>query len=219
MRILLCAVMLGALAAAVPAAAQVPGPDRTILIAPPPTATPPLAPLVSAVNRLRATNPNLIVQRILSFDADGDGRVAAAELPERMQELVGRIDKSEDGWISEQEIRNSIETRFTVRTGNAVLRPEDSGFNGVVNDLKLPASKREQALAIVKSRTTVRNLNEGAAGDVYARLRELLDDEEYENFVAAARRLSFSNVVVGGVVGGVPGVTPAIVFPRGSQPR
>lgn len=215
MRTLLCMVMLGALAASSPVSAQVPGiePDRTILIAPPPK--PPSADVqrvAESLQRLRlsaTTAPADLVRRILSFDADGDARVTEAELPERMQEIVRRADKNADGWLTEEEIRAAVDIRRTVRTGNVVVRTSVPGLEGVIHDLKLPPEKREQALAIVKGRTTVRNLNEGANGDVDARMRALLDDEEYENFVAAARRLSFSTVVVSSVVGGATGVKPA----------
>jgi hypothetical protein len=53
-----------------------------------------------------------------------------------------------------------------------------------------------------------RNVNDPASidgGDLYARLRELLDDGEYANFVAAAARLARTpQVRIRGIVGAIP---------------
>jgi len=80
--------------------------------------------------------------------------------------------------------------------------------------------KRERALAIVSAHTPAGRVPDPLAGnaiepgtrDMYKEMRLLLDNEEYENFVAAATRLSKSQFragippgVVGGAVGGVVG--------------
>src|SRR5688572_12818856 len=46
-----------------------------------------------------------VLARVMSFDRDRDGKVATGELSERMQNLVGRGDRSGDGALDESEIR------------------------------------------------------------------------------------------------------------------
>ncbi|UCF32892.1 MAG: hypothetical protein JSV78_11225 [Phycisphaerales bacterium] len=49
------------------------------------------------------------VERLMSHDADGDGKVTAAELPERMQRLLDRADTNEDGAIDQAEAEAAAE--------------------------------------------------------------------------------------------------------------
>jgi hypothetical protein len=60
----------------------------------------------------------------------------------------------------------------------------------VIKDLKLPPAKHEAALAIASAPQLARHLNAPVGAAVLGEMRALLDDEEYENFVAAAARLS-----------------------------
>ena len=157
----------------------------------------------SQPERLPRFNPARVVNRIMSFDRNADGRITKDELPERMQELIARYDRNDDGVLTADEVRTAVDSRFTVSGVITSGAHADEGLPGVVNDLKLPASKREQALAIVQGQPALRSINDPANVDVYTRMRQLLDDEEYTNFEAAARRLTFRRGVVGGVIGGV----------------
>jgi hypothetical protein len=142
------------------------------------------------------------MNRLLSFDANGDDRVAPEELPERMATLVSRGDKNRDGFLTNDEIIVLVDVPQTVpRPVNGIVRRSD-GLAGVIADLKLPAATHNQALAIVKA---PRNLSDPASGDLYSAMKALLDDEDYENFVAAAARLRATAGFNGGVVGGVSG--------------
>lgn len=38
--------------------------------------------------------------RLMSFDKDNDGKLSAAELPERMQGMMARADKNNDGFLT-----------------------------------------------------------------------------------------------------------------------
>ena len=50
------------------------------------------------------------VERVMSFDANGDGKVSKEEMPERMQErLLQRADTSGDGAIDKEEISKFVE--------------------------------------------------------------------------------------------------------------
>jgi hypothetical protein len=69
-------------------------------------------------------------------------------------------------------------------------------------------------LAIVKG---PRNVHDPASVDLQAEMKELLDDEDYLNFVAAVARLRSTSSIIGGIVGGVAG-NPASPPPSG-QPN
>jgi hypothetical protein len=165
-------------------------------------------------NPARIVNdPARVVNRVMSFDRDADGRITKDELPERMQELIARHDLNDDGVLTVDEVRVSVDSRFSVPGGVITSRAgADEGLPGVINELKLPASKREQALAIiqgqqreqalaiVQGQPAVRHLNDPANAEIRTKMRQLLDDEEYADFEAAARRLTFRRGVVGGIV-------------------
>ena len=137
--------------------------------------------------------PAGVVQRFLSFDADGDDRVTAAELPERMQSVVDRIDQDDDGFMTAAEIEAAVDRRPVSVDGRAfVVRRSGSSLSDVVQDLKLPQPKHDQALAIVKNYQVPRNLNNSKSIDldvVHTAMKELLDEEEFGDFMAASARL------------------------------
>ena len=142
----------------------------------------------------RAVGPAVVVQRLLSFDADGDDRVTAAELPERMQSVVDRIDQDDDGFMTAAEIEAAVD-RSPVRIDSRLIQLRNrsaSSFSDVIRDLKLPQPKHDRALAIVKNYQVPRNLNNSKSIDldvVHAAMRELLDEEEFADFMAATARL------------------------------
>ena len=179
--------------------------ERAILITPAPVTPPPPRPVFSLAR------PEQVAERVLSFDLDGDSRIIRDELPDRMQSLVDRIDVNKDGFLDSVEIRSSVETRFSFQRSASVLQQGMAqGLGGVVSDLKLPRAKHDQAMAIAARHTVSRNVNDPASVDLYAKMRELLDDEEYENFVAAARRLSFARPGVVAAAGQLRDVAEAV---------
>ena len=158
-----------------------------------------------------ARPPAAVIERLLSFDVNADNRISGDELPERMQRLVARGDKDADAALDSDEIRALVDAAASERIRRS-LRPQRSeGLPGVIGDLKLPPAKHERALAIVGDHTPPRDVNDPSSSALLTEMKALLDDEEYENFVAAATRLSRSadirfrnGVVVGGVVKVVP---------------
>jgi hypothetical protein len=66
-----------------------------------------------------------IVERILSFDKNGDGKLTKDELPERMQYLFEKGDANKDGVLDKEEIRNLATT----------LSQDGFGFGGRGGDL------------------------------------------------------------------------------------
>jgi hypothetical protein len=76
------------------------------------------------------------------------------------------------------------------------FHPQPSeGLPGVVGDLRLPAAKREAALALVSAHKPSRNPSDPNRTTLNGEMRTLLDDEEYENSAAAWARLSRSTRV------------------------
>jgi hypothetical protein len=53
----------------------------------------------------RGLSVDQIVERIMSFDKNKDGKVTRDELPERMQDLIARGDTNKDGALDNEEIR------------------------------------------------------------------------------------------------------------------
>jgi len=163
---------------------------------------------LAAVNS-SSRSPKAVLERVLSFDANGDQRISREELPERMQGLIARGDKNADAALDSEEIRALMNAEPPSRRV-VFPSPSSEGLVDIVHDLKLPPAKHQQALAIVAAHKMPRNFNDPASADLSRQMRAVLDDEEYENFVAAATRLSRSPQVrfrtgTGGVVGGVVG--------------
>lgn len=157
-----------------------------------------------------ANTPIVVVDRLLSFDADSDHRIARHELPERMQGLMARGDTNQDGTLDSDEIRALVSASPPERGGVSLFRRESGGLPGVISDLMLEPERHNRALDIVRAHKLPRNVNDPNSVDLYAALRELLDDEEYGNFVAAATRLTTNPSVsirttIRGIVGSVPG--------------
>jgi hypothetical protein len=183
---------------AAPALAEGIRPAVLITTTPPPAPPPPPGPV------------GAITARLMSFDADSDLRVARDELPERMQGLIARGDKNADGALDVGEIRALVTAASSERT-RLLFRPKQfDGLAGVISDMRLSPEKHARALAIVAAHKPVRNASEPIDREIYKAMRSLLDDEEYEDFVAAAERLSrtaqiggIAAGVAGGVVGGV----------------
>jgi hypothetical protein len=110
----------------------------------------------------RAT-PDQMVARLMSFDANHDGRLARNELPERMQGLFARVDTiKKDNVLDAAEVRSLAE-----RPGPQIVirgfEPGHYGFgngfefddtrlhiNGAVDDLRLAAGTREKVFGIIR---------------------------------------------------------------------
>jgi len=144
----------------------------------------------------------------MSFDVNADGRTSRDELPERMQELVERGDKNADSALDWDEVSALVKAASSAGSRVSFRSQSSEGLQGVIRDLKLPPEKHLRALAIVGPHKPPRNVDDAASSVFLGEMKALLDAEEYENFVAAATRLTrsadfrfrFVNGVVGGVV-------------------
>jgi hypothetical protein len=192
----------------VAAAAQAPGPRPAVLITEAP-GTPFAGP---------ARSPAAVIERLMSLDVNADGRVSRDELPERMQRLVVDGDKNADAALDSVEIRALVNAAAPERHRLSFRSQPSEGLPGVISDLKLPPEKHQRALAIVKDQRPPRNINDPASSALFGEMKALLDDEEYENFVAAATRLSRSADIRFRTVGGVGGIVFDGVFKVVPQP-
>jgi type 1 fimbria pilin len=104
-------------------------------------------------------NADIIVARLMTFDRNNDGLVAKDELPDRMRSLV--VDDA-DGALDHGEILALVAVpRPVTAIGGGFPRPGGYTFGdqfelssrshvlGALDDLRLPASTREHALAVV----------------------------------------------------------------------
>ena len=148
----------------------------------------------------RAKSGHAMIERLMSFDRNADRRISREELPERMQGLVARGDKNADADLDLDEIRSLMNaassTRVRVGFRSQPSHTESSeGLPGVIQDLKLPPQKHALAFAIVSRPNLVRTAGP-TENDLNGEMRSLLDDEEYENFAAAAARVSKRRVMI-----------------------
>ena len=169
------------------AAVQAPVVLRSAMLGPeaPPLPLPPPA---------KSSHP--VVERLVSFDSNADHRISRHELPERMQGLVARADRNADAALDPNETRELANGASSGRPP-VPFRPHPSeGLPGVIKDLKLSPSKHAHALAIVSAHKLPHQFNDPTGSDVHAKIRAVLDDEEYGNFVAAAARLSRNSRII-----------------------
>jgi cytochrome c peroxidase len=136
--------------------------------------------------------PSSVIERLMSFDVDADARVSSGELPERMQGLVARGDKNADAALDSRELAALVKEASSARRGVSGRSVSNDGLPGVLSDLKLPPDKHAPALAIVQVLKLPRDVSDPAAHALLKDLEALLDREDYENFLAAATRLSRS---------------------------
>jgi len=77
----------------------------------------------------REITASQIVEHIMSFDKNGDGKITADELPERLQHLIAMGDINKDGALDRGEITKLASTleAFTALTSGG---PQPGGFKG-----------------------------------------------------------------------------------------
>src|SRR5262245_29251135 len=133
-----------------------------------------------------------IVERIMAFDKNKDGKVTRDELPERMHDLITRGDTNKDGALDRDEIMKLVTARGPGGFGTATTRAGPGPFDAVsaaVDDLKLSAQKKDQSLAVAKAyQENVRKLMDQARADMLRKMKEILSEEEFNDFKAALDR-------------------------------
>jgi hypothetical protein len=143
-----------------------------------------------------------MVERIMAFDKNKDGKVTRDELPERMHDLIARGDTNKDGALDRDEIKRLVATLPAAGPGGPLVTvgfgvgpvtvgpgPGAPGVEGVVDDLKLSGKKKDQAMAAAKAhQENVRKLMDQARADLLREMKGILSEEEFNDFKAALDR-------------------------------
>jgi hypothetical protein len=138
-----------------------------------------------------------VVERLLSFDKNKDGKLTKDELPERMHDLIARGDTNKDGALDRDEIRKlaaELARGAGPRRGPPPRFPAPGALTpGAVEralgDLNLSGKKKESAESAVKAcKAKVRNLAEMARADLLLQVSAELSAEELKKFKAALDR-------------------------------
>jgi hypothetical protein len=166
----------------------------------------------------RTLDADQIVERLMSFDKNKDGKVTKDELPERLQNLIARGDTNKDGALDRDEIKklaadlakDGFGFGFGGRggRGNAFggFGGRGAGFGGfgsrgagfgprggtqrALDDLNLPAKTKDKAEAVVKAhQENVHKLLELARTDLLVKMKDVLSESEYKKFKATLERL------------------------------
>jgi hypothetical protein len=172
-----------------------------------------------------------IVERIMSFDKNKDGKITKDELPERMQFLIEKGDTNKDGALDKEEIKKlaaELAKDGSFDGGAGQGGPGGRGGRGGPNgpgsgltlvmieraadDLKLSDGKKETVAAAIKShKEEARKLTELARAELLLQVGDLLSDEELKKFKSALDRAPSVGERPGGGRGGPPD--------RGRPPR
>jgi hypothetical protein len=153
----------------------------------------------------RGLSADQIVERILSFDKNGDGKITKEELPERMQDLIARGDINKDGALDKEEIKKLAAELARERSFGGVAGRGGPGvgfffgaggglFPGGVeralDDLKLSDRKKEEKAAAIVSahREKIHKLLEESRADLLKQMKDVLSDEEFQKFKEAVER-------------------------------
>jgi hypothetical protein len=154
----------------------------------------------------RGLAANDIVERIMSFDKNNDGKITRDELPERMQNLIAKGDANKDGVLDRDEVKKLAAEmareesgRGRGRGGRGRAGPGGQANDGgrltpgaverAVDDLKLASKQKESVRAAVKAcQENVRKLTDLARADLVLRVSEFLSGEDLKTFQTAVDR-------------------------------
>ncbi len=148
-----------------------------------------------------------VVERIMSFDKNKDGKITKEELPERMQYLIEKGDTNKDGALDRDEIKK-LATEMAKdgtsladdaggrggRGGRGAAQNPGSGLNlniieRAVGDLKLPDEKKEAAGAAIKAQQEeARKLTTLVRAELAFQLSDVLNEEQIKTIKAVLDR-------------------------------
>jgi EF hand len=147
-----------------------------------------------------------IVDRIMSFDKNGDGKITAEMLPERMQHLVALGDVNKDGALDKDEIRKLATTLESFTNLVSLNGPGDGkggkGFGPkgpkgplkgavkgatevqrTIEELNLVGATRDKADRLFRAyQEKVRRTEEIARADLVVAMKDVLTDGDYRVF-------------------------------------
>jgi hypothetical protein len=157
-----------------------------------------------------------IVERIMAFDKNKDGKITKDELPERMHNLIAKGDTNKDGALDKDEIKK-LATVLAKERGFAALGGRGGfggrgfgpgaggrgrgfgggGFGGTgttgpqaaLADLKLTGQTKQKAEAVLKAnQENIRKLLDLARSDLLIKMKDVLSEQDYKKFKEALDR-------------------------------
>jgi Spy/CpxP family protein refolding chaperone len=147
---------------------------------------------------IRGIPVNDLVDRIMSFDKNKDGKVTKDELPERLHYLIERGDTNKDGALDLDEVK-ALAARLN-RDGAPPERGADGppppppppgppgpppGPERALDDLKLSDKQKQQADKILREhQEKMRKLRD----EMLKEMKEVLNKEQFERFREAMER-------------------------------
>jgi hypothetical protein len=164
---------------------QVVRPEPLMLFAPPPT----VPARVSADD---------VVDRMMTFDHNNDGKVDKGELAERLHSLVPRGDINSDGALDRFEFHALATAPSREAVARQFLGSSSYGFadqtsfssrnhiDDSLDDLRLAGPTRERAAAVVK--TWVDTLEAAASADLLTQMYPLLTPGQFLDFKGVVDR-------------------------------
>jgi hypothetical protein len=161
----------------------------------------------------RPVSADQIVDRILSFDKNNDGKITLEELPERMQHLIALGDVNKDGALDKEEIRKLATTleSFAGLTGNGPplpppgAPPKGPGPKGgpkggpgkgpgaeiqrTLDELSINGPARDSANRLLRAhQDKVRRFEELSRSELILQLKDVLNEEDYRVLKSALDR-------------------------------
>jgi hypothetical protein len=144
-------------------------------------------------------NPvELIVERIMAFDRDSDGKVTKEELPERLHHLIALGDTNKDGALDREEIRTLAQTvdafiELSAGPGGPGGGPKGPkggpNFKKAVDDLKLTGKAQDRVKGILKAhQDKIRRFEELAHAELLVQMKDVLSEADFRIFKAAVDR-------------------------------
>jgi EF hand len=148
-----------------------------------------------------------IVERIMSYDKNNDGKVTVDELPERMQHLVAMGDINKDGALDREEVRKLAETleSFVDLAGGGLpgggakgdkggFKGDKGGFKGAevrkaLDELDLRGATRDKADGFVRAyQDKLKKFEEVSRAELAMQMKEILSEADYRSFKASLDR-------------------------------
>jgi hypothetical protein len=154
-----------------------------------------------------------VITRMMSFDTDGDSRLAAGELPERMRELVTRGDVNGDARLDTAEIRDLSQPQVVINlsSGRYGFADESGGafsshLDGAIDDLRLDPARKAKARALTSA--VIGRIEDDAAAALLASMKDILVPWRFAEFTTAFENMRSVNdtprrvsLAVGALVG------------------
>ena len=144
----------------------------------------------------RGLTVDRIVERLMAFDKNKDGKIAKDELPERMQDLIARGDTNKDGVLDKDEIeavalklqQEGLPRGFAAAGGG----PGRGGANlERARRLETGGTEAREGRGLRQAhQENVRKQLDQARADLVLKTKDVLSEAEFKKFKEAAERPS-----------------------------